>query len=163
MCTFGRRILDGSGEINRSKLGHIVFDSPDDLRALNELIHPTIVERVEAEIEQKLSSAKHAAIVIDAALLIELDLTSMVDSIVLVTAEEGVQIQRLMKRGLSREDAQKRIHSQMSSYEKERFADFIIRNNGPLSDMARRVRQVWDALIGTACTKDEGHLHAREP
>ena len=81
VCTFGRQVLDGSGEINRSKLGHIVFDNPGDLRALNELIHPTIIERVEAEIEQKLSSAKHAAIVVDAALLIELNLTSMVDSI----------------------------------------------------------------------------------
>jgi len=58
----------------------------------------------------------------------------------------------LIQRGLSQEDAQKRIRSQMSSQEKARFADFIIYNNGSLSDTTRQAKQVWKALVDTLST-----------
>ena len=161
IATFGRRILNDKGEIDRSKLGRIVFDNPDYLRTLNELIHPPLIERTKAEIEQKLSVGargnvpvqEHRVVVVDAALLIELNLMDMVDLVVLIYADEDVQMQRLMQRGLSREDAQKRIRSQMPSCLKKKFADFIIYNNGSLSDTTRQVKQVWEALTKTVCTE----------
>jgi dephospho-CoA kinase len=154
VATFGRHILDDKGEIDRSKLGCIVFDNPDYLRALNELIHPPLIERTKADIEQKLSSVEHSIVVVDAALLIELNLMYMVDSVVLVYADEDIQMQRLMQRGLSREDARKRIRSQMPSYKKAHFADFVIYNSGSLSDTTRQAKQVWEALTKTMCTED---------
>jgi dephospho-CoA kinase len=124
------------------------------LRALNELIHPPLIERTKADIEQKLSSVEHSIVVVDAALLIELNLMYMVDSVVLVYADEDIQMQRLMQRGLSREDARKRIRSQMPSYKKAHFADFVIYNSGSLSDTTRQAKQVWEALTKTMCTED---------
>jgi len=91
---------------------------------------------------------------VDAALLIELNLMYMVDLVVLVHADEDIQMQRLMQRGLSREDAQKRIRSQMPSCKKAHFADFTICNNGLLSDTTRQVEQVWGALTKTMCTEN---------
>jgi len=144
--TFGRSVLNEKGEIDRSKLGCIVFNNPDYLRMLNELVHPPVIERIKAEIDQKSASAGHKIIVVEVVLLIECDLASMVDLVILVYADEDMQMQRLIQRGLSQEDAQKRIRSQMPSHEKARFADFIIYNNGSLSDTIRQAKQVWRAL-----------------
>jgi dephospho-CoA kinase len=159
VATFGRCILNGEGEIDRSRLGCIVFDNPDYLRALNELVHPPLIERIKTEIEQKVSGARISCpqkrvVVVDAALLIELDLTHIVDLVILVYADEDIQMQRLMQRGLSQEDAQKRIQSQMPSYKKARFADFIIYSSGSLSDTTRQAKQVWEALNMMMCTEN---------
>ena len=144
--TFGKCILSNEGEIDRSRLGRIVFDNPERLCVLNKLVHPPLIKRIEAKMGQKLSSAEHKIVVIDAALLIELNLMYMVDSIVLVHADEDIQIQRLIQRGLSKADAQKRIRSQMPFQEKSRFADFIIYNNGSLSNTTGQVKQIWEVL-----------------
>jgi len=154
VATFGRCILDDEGEIDRSKLGYIVFDNPDHLHMLNELVHPSLIERTKAEIERKLSSVEHKIIVVEIVLLIECNLMHMVDLVVLVYADEEIQMQRLMQRGLSRKDAQNRIRSQMPSHEKERFADFIIYNNGSLCDTTRRAKQVWENLTNIMYTED---------
>lgn len=150
VATFGAGILDSKHEIDRSKLGRIVFDSPDQLQALSKIVHPPIIERIKADIVKKSSSAEKSIIVIDAALLLELDLTYMVDFVVLVYADENIQIQRLTQRGLSYEDARRRIKSQMPSHEKTRFADFIIHNNGSLSSTAKQAKEVWRALTETS-------------
>jgi dephospho-CoA kinase len=146
VATFGASILDSKNEIDRLKLGHIVFNSPDQLQALNKIVHPPIIERIKADVAKKSSSAEKSIIVIDAALLLELDLTYMVDFVVLVHADENIQMQRLMKRGLSYEDARRRINSQMPSHEKTRFVDFVIYNNGSLSNAAKQAEEVWRAL-----------------
>jgi dephospho-CoA kinase len=145
--TFGEHILNENGEIDRSKLGPIVFDNPDRLRTLNELVHPSVIRRMRDEIERRLTSAEHKVVMIVVPLLIETNMTGMVDTVVLVYADEEIQLRRLIQRGLSQEDAQKRIRSQMSSREKARFADFIINNNGLLSDTTKQVKQVWKSLM----------------
>jgi dephospho-CoA kinase len=126
VAMFGASILDSKDEIDRSKLGRIVFDSPDQLQALSKIVHPPIIELIKADIAEKSSSAEKSIIIIDAALLIELNLTYTVDFVVLVYADENIQMQRLTQRGLSYGDAQRRINSQMPSAEKTRFADFVI-------------------------------------
>ncbi len=154
VATFGESILNDSGEIDRPKLGRMVFDRPDYLQALNEIVHPPVVEFMKAEIERELSSDEHAAIVVNVPLLIEANLTYMVDSVVLVHADEDVQMQRLARRGMSQEDARKRIRSQMSFSEKAQFADFIIYNSGQISDTTSQAKQVWETLVGTICKQD---------
>ena len=146
VATFGTSILDSKEEIDRSKLGRIVFNSPDQMQALSKIVHPPIIERIEADINEKSSSAEKSIIVIDAALLIELNLMHIVDFVVLVYADESIQMQRLAQRGLSYEDAQRRINSQMPSHEKARFADFVIYNNGSLSNTVKQAEEVWRAL-----------------
>ena len=153
VATFGESVLNDEGEIDRPKLGRIVFDRHDHLRTLNEIVHPRVVELMAAEIKQKQSSDEHSVIVVNVPLLIEANLTHTVDSVVLVYADEDVQMQRLAQRGLSRADAQRRIRSQMPFSEKAQFADFIIYNNGHLSDTTRQAEQVWEALMGTTRKK----------
>lgn len=148
---FGKGILDDNGQIDRPKLGRIVFDSPDQLELLNGIIHPPIIEAIDAEIVKKLTSKKCKAVVVDAALLIECNLTNIVDYVVLVHVEKGVQIQRLIERGLSKEDAQKRMASQMLFQEKRTFADFVIYNSGTLADTEKQINQVWNSMLKRIC------------
>lgn len=154
VSAFGECILNDKGEIDRSKLSRIVFDNPDYLCLLNSLVHPSIIELINSKINQVLSSVENKIVVLDAALLIELNMMYMVDSVVLVYAEEDVQLRRLAERGLSQEDAEKRIRSQKPLREKIRFADFVIHNSGLLSDTTRQAKQVWKSLNAMLCAEE---------
>jgi len=154
LTTFGNAILDGKGSISRSKLGCLVFDNREHLETLNQIIHPPIIEAINNDIRDKSSSEEYSLIVVDAALLIELNLTHMVDVVVLVHADEDVQIQRLLQRGLSRDEALKRIRSQMPSQQKKQFSNHVIYNNNLLSEVTMQAKEVWAAL--NACLKQDG-------
>ena len=154
VAAFGMRVLNDKEEIDRSKLSRIVFDNPHYLRALNGIIHPPLLKLIESKIKQRISSVEYKVIVVDAPLLMELNMTHTVDSVVVVYADEDVRIQRLALRGLSEEDAMKRIRSQMPVSEKARMADFVIRTNNSLSDTAQQARRVWEDLARKGCVED---------
>lgn len=147
--TFGEHTLNDKGEIDRSKLGRIVFNNPEKLKLLNCIVHPIIIDKINTEVVRKLTSSEYKFIVLDVALLIECNMTHNVDYVVLVYADEETQIQRLVQRGLSKEEAKKRILSQMPFEEKKPFADFVIYNNGDLSDTEKQVIQILNKLHKT--------------
>jgi len=141
--SFGCGILNDNGEIDRRKLGRLVFDNPDYLNVLNSITHPKIIQLSNEIIKQEIAQDNSKVVVLDVPLLIECNMTGMVDSVVLVHANEDKQIKRLMKRGLSKEDARKRIQSQMPFKEKKRFANYIIYTNGSLDNTKKQTEQVW--------------------
>jgi len=127
---FGREILNEEGEVNRKRLGEIVFSDKDSLNILNKITHPRIREEIIKTIKQiKQSSSSYNYIVIDAALLIEVELHKIVDEVWAVYADEEKRIQRIMKRdGIDIKQAENRIKSQMPWEEMKRYADRIIDN-----------------------------------
>ena len=153
LSIFGKQILDINGRIDRSKLAKIVFNNASALHQLNKIIHPVITERIQEDIDRERSRTHCKIIVLEAPLLIEANLMHMVDVIVLVFADEDVQIERLLQRNLSLEEAKKRIRTQLSSAEKARFADYIIYNNGLLSDAISQAEDVWSRLMERACSQ----------
>ncbi|WP_341877044.1 dephospho-CoA kinase [Defluviitalea saccharophila] len=128
---FGRGILREDGEINRKFLGEIVFSNKDSLNILNQITHPRIKEEIFRKIKQiKESRSSYNYIVIDAALLIEIQLHKIVDEVWAVYTEEEKRIQRIMKRdGLDIKQAENRIKSQMPWEAMKRYADRIIDNS----------------------------------
>jgi len=148
VAAFGRRVLKDEKEIDRPMLSGIVFDNPNYMRALNGIIHPPLLELIESEIKRRKSTSEDKIIIVDAPLLMELDMADAMDSVVAVYADEDVQIHRLAKRGLSKQDALKRIRAQMSASEKARRANFVIDTNDSLSDTAQQARRVWEDLTG---------------
>ncbi len=137
------------GRLDRAKLAGIIFSSAQERAALNAIIHPRIHR---AFLEKKAALAKRAVpvAIYDAALLIENRLqygkVSM-DGLILVTAPREIQIARLRQRsGLSREEAEARLLSQMPLCEKERFASWIIDNSGELSRLRAQVVKVWRSI-----------------
>ena len=120
---FGKSILKDGG-IDRAALGKIVFSDKTELLKLNEITHPAILKRM-FEIIDDLS--QRSPVIVEAAILIEAGWQKYFDTVMLVYCRPEIQLYRLMTRdGISREEAEKKIKSQMSFEEKKPFATHLI-------------------------------------
>ena len=147
--TFGPEVLDLSGDVNRTKLGKIVFADPLARQQLNDIVHPEI-HRISRQLAQsKVKNQSDSIVVIESPLLIESGGYRSVDYVVLVSATPDQQIVRLMKRSLEQNktmtqlDAEKRLAAQMSLKEKMAYADYIVDNQGDLTELGKQVDQLW--------------------
>lgn len=146
---FGAEILDGAGRIDRRRLGARVFADPTAKRRLEAIMHPAIREACENAIHAAEASGRPVCIV-DAALILEAGQQGRFDAIVLVSAPEAVQVDRLVRaRGLTEAEARQRIQSQWATAAKAALADFVIDNSGDLGATAAQVAQVYATLERT--------------
>lgn len=137
---FGEKIVLPSGEINRERLGAIIFGSEGQREKLNNLVQ----DKIRAEIKNKkhdLLKNDPRLIVLDIPLLYEEKYENEVDEVMLIYVDEETQKERLMLRNsdLTEEEALNRIQSQMPLSEKREKANFIIDNNGSLKETIRQV------------------------
>ena len=147
---FGDEVLLPDEEIDRKKLGSIVFNDPVQLAKLNEIMHPrmgqmvaNIIEGLDAEV-----------VVVEAALLLEAGWDALVDEVWCTGASEDVVIDRLKARnGLDKEEAQKRINAQMSVDERKSRSQVMIENNGDLAQLTTVVEQIWENRVITKVEK----------
>jgi dephospho-CoA kinase len=144
---FGDGILLPSGEINRKRLGRIVFSDKKKLTLLNSITHPEIINRVKYTIhELKENGAR--VIVVDAAILIEMGLHKYVDSVWVVVVDRETQIKRLIERDkFDYKDAENRINSQFTNEVRKRYADVIIDNNKPFEEVGKKIEELWNNII----------------
>jgi len=143
---FGDGILKKNGEIDRKRLGEIVFADPDTLIRLNRIVHPRMREMVREEIDC-LKGKVVDVVVLEAAVLIEAGWTDMVDEVWVAVAPEQVVVKRLKERGgLSEEQARARIRSQISAEERAKHADIKIDTDCELSEVRARVEELWETL-----------------
>lgn len=143
---FGRSILISNNEIDRKKLGQLVFDNPEALEKLNRIMHPRIYEIVRQEIEEYRQSGTRV-VVLEAALLIEAGWKPLVDQLWVTTAPEATIVERLKKsRGLSKKQILERLRSQMPQEEKARQADVVINTDCPMDELRARVTELWHVL-----------------
>ncbi|MGG3560395.1 dephospho-CoA kinase [Neobacillus rhizosphaerae] len=144
--TFGKDILLEDGEIDRQKLGSIIFHQEEKRKLLNEIVHPEVRKRMIGQVE-KASQTGEEVIVLDIPLLFESKLTYMVEKTILVYVNYDTQLERLMKRNsLSIDDAKARIQSQMPLNEKMRLADAVINNNGSVEETKKQLINVLTQL-----------------
>lgn len=145
---FGDEILnDDRSDIDRKKLAHIVFSDKAKLEVLNNITHPKIIEEIKRQVEEYKKAGKKI-IVIDAALLIETGLDKIADEVWVVAANEDIQLQRLMARekDITKDEALKRIKSQMPLAEKLKFADRVIDNNSSIEETKKQVDKIWTKI-----------------
>lgn len=143
---FGRAILDANGRIDRKVLGGIVFGDESRRQALNALVHPAIQSRQDQFLEEALEKDPNGVAIVDAALMIETGSYKRYDRIVVVVCPPEMQQRRLGARGLTADQIEARIRSQMPLEEKARFADYLIDNSGDLPATRRQVEEVWSEL-----------------
>jgi len=138
--TFGKWILNQDSQVNRSRLGNLVFRDSDALLKLENIVHPLVGRAVEILVQR----ASQKVVVIEAIKLFESELRSVCDSIWVTYAPEAIQMDRLIgKRGLSQEEALSRIHSQGAQSEKIERANIVIRNTGSFDDLWKQVTTAW--------------------
>lgn len=143
---FSSRILDEEDEIDRARLGALVFANPQALAWLNAAIHPLIRDRVTQALAERKAQGTAAA-VIDAALLYQAKWDDLADEVWVVSAPTELAMARLKARGVSEEDARKRAAAQGDPADALRRADLIIENAGSPDDLERSVRQAWEERI----------------
>lgn len=140
---FGRWLLDKEGEIDRSKLGRLVFSDNEALSQLEEIVHPLVRQATSMLIQR----ARQKVIVIEAIKLLESDLRLLCDSIWVTDSTQQVQVERLTrKRGLTREEANQRIMAQSAQQEKIAAANVVIRNGGSYEDLWKQVTSNWKKI-----------------
>ncbi|MFF2458618.1 dephospho-CoA kinase [Peribacillus simplex] len=139
---FGEDILLPDGNIDRVKLGSIIFNDQEKRLLLNGIVHPAVRKWMRLKTEEALSSGEET-VFMDIPLLFESKLTFMVEKTLLIYVDEQVQLQRLMNRnGLSETEALARINSQMPLADKKALADAIVDNNGDINETKRQVKSI---------------------
>ncbi|MEU5823576.1 dephospho-CoA kinase [Streptomyces sp. NPDC047803] len=142
---FGPGILTPEGTLDRPALGAIVFADPDRLAALNAIVHPLVRDR-SAELEK--AAGPDSVVVHDVPLLTENGLAPLYDLVVVVDAAPETQLDRLVRlRGMTEADARARMAAQATREQRRAVADLVIDNDGPVEELADRVRAVWAELM----------------
>lgn len=139
---FGQEILLPNGEIDRQKLGSVIFHDADKRQVLNSIVHPEVRKRMTVQIDRA-KEQKEEMIVLDIPLLFESKLTYMVNKVLLVYVDKTIQLNRLMARNqLSANEAVARINSQMLLSEKVKLADAVIDNNGSIQETKKQLNEI---------------------
>jgi dephospho-CoA kinase len=142
---FGEDMLHPDGSLNRRRLGARVFGDPAALAALDRIVHPHLLPAVREQVFAALKVLNR--VVVDAALIVEWGAQREFDHLVLVTAPEPLRMSRLMARdGLSRDEAEARLRSQMPEEQKRPFARFVIDNAGTQEELRAQVDAVWERI-----------------
>jgi dephospho-CoA kinase len=135
------------GALDRAALGRIVFRDPDALARLEAIVHPVVRQRILAELDAA-DASRADAVVVEAIKLVEGGLADLCDEVWLVTCEPTTQRERLLDRGASADDADRRIAAQAGLVERVRpRATRVLDTTGPLADTRARVAAAWDAAV----------------
>jgi len=149
---FGRQILHTDGPIDRAKLAAIVFADEARLARLNQIVHPRVVVEQDAWLAEAERAEPRGVAVVEAPLLIESGYHTRLQRLVVTWCRPEQQMERLLARGLSREQAAQRIAAQMPLEEKRRLADDQIDCSGSLEATRHQVEQVVAKLKLIAAT-----------
>jgi len=148
---FGKWLVKKDGEIDRSKLGNLVFNDHEAMAQLEAIVHPLVRQATEILIKR----ATQPVAVIEAIKLLEGDLRKVCDSIWVTNATEEIQVERLIrKRGMSRNQAVERIHMQSAQSAKVAVANIVITNTGSYDDLWKQVSAAWKEIVPGAKTAD---------
>jgi len=144
---FGREILSEDMTLDRKKLGEIVFNDQEKLATLTGITKPEIRKEADQAVAEILKQDPGALIIKDIPLLTEaMAKEMMVEKVIVVYAGPASQVQRVMERGFTRQEAEQRINAQPAVSEKIKYADFIIYNDGPLEETKKQAKEVYQKL-----------------
>jgi dephospho-CoA kinase len=138
---WGEKIIK-QDKLDRDAIASIVFDDPNQLLVLNQLTHPIIIKEMQKIIEQSVKPQ----LGFEVPLLFETGFHKYFDLNIMVTATTELRITRLMERGINREEALKRINSQMSDTDKSELADCIVMNDNDLKTMEKEAIKVFNLI-----------------
>jgi dephospho-CoA kinase len=142
---FGSGVFHQSGALDRGALARVVFADEDERRALEQILHPPIIDVLKCNIDWARQAVKPLLVV--APLLIEAGLLSLVDKVWVVACSRENQVKRLMERGgKSSAEAEKWIDAQLALEEKKKLADTVIDNDGTIDELKETIRREWQAL-----------------
>ncbi len=145
---FGEDVLNTDGTLDRKRLGALIFADENRRQRLNHILHPFIIARQDEILREWEREDPKGIGIVDAALMIESGGYKRFDKLIVVHCRPEVQLERLMLRDkLSREEAERRINSQMPQEEKQKFADYLIDTSDGFELTRGRTVEVYNQLI----------------
>jgi len=145
---WGDRIVALDGSLDRAEVARIVFADQDELKALNDLVHPAVADEMASR--RKALESTDSVVVLDIPLLVRADGEPLKDTyanlagIIVVDADSDAAVTRLVEhRGFTEEDARARIANQASREDRLAVADFVVDNNGNLDDLSSQIDAAW--------------------
>ena len=138
---FGPGVLDADGSLNRSALASIVFADEYARQALEDIIHPQVYQRIADWFQ-----AKEALAIADIPLLYETGRHADFDAVIVAACPRELQMERLLARGMTADEAELRLAAQLPIAEKAARADYVIDTSSATADTDRRVIDVWERL-----------------
>jgi dephospho-CoA kinase len=149
---FGDEVVTDEGRLDRGRIAELVFEDGAAREDLNAIVHPRVRSRIAERLgeihgREQAAEGPEPVVVLDIPLLAEGGDTEGYAAIVVVTAPEELRVQRLVEeRGMDPEDVRARIAAQASDAEREAVATHVVRNDGDLDALQRRVEEVWSDL-----------------
>ena len=151
---WGTSVLSPDGHLNRAALRRVVFGNAKELEALNDIVHPEVERLREVRIDDARNRGDRI-VVCDIPLLFEKKMVRQFERILLVDAPRPLRLERLVSdRGLRETEAMDMIAAQMPAELKRARADFVIDNAGTLTELERRVSDVWTSLVQDAESRE---------
>lgn len=143
---FGPEILTPEGDMDRAKVGEIVFNDEGQRKLLESIVHPLVFERYAA---LEAAAPSDGLVVHDIPLLAESGRADTFDAVIVVETPAEVQVERMLRdRGWSRSDAESRIAAQATPEQRRAIATHLILNTGTHEDLRQRVAEVFEELVG---------------
>jgi dephospho-CoA kinase len=146
LAEFGQDLGDAGGQIDRRRLAERVFDQPDRVQKLNELVHPHIRRRIREHIDSFRRAHPDGILVVEAALLLEAFADPAIDKIVVIDCTEEQQVARFGQKGGTAEEARRRMAVQMPRAERLARADYVIDASGSIDETLRQVDRLYEQL-----------------
>ena len=145
---FGASMVNPDGAIDRPRLAELVFKHPDELAALNAIVHPAVRQREEKIMDDIARADPQAIAVVEAAILIEAGAFERFDSLIVAYCPEQLQLERALARdpAMSEHDIMARLRRQMPVEEKRKFAHFVIDTSGEKEETLRQTREIYTRL-----------------
>jgi len=145
---FGPDVFLPKGGIDRKKLADRVFSNPELLKKLNEIIHPRVLKQTETLLARYLADEAIPAIALDVPLLMETGWHTRCDVLVFVEGDLAVRETRVHQKGrFDADQIKKRENFQISLDKKREIAQYIVKNNSDLSDLAEQVARIYSAVL----------------
>jgi dephospho-CoA kinase len=142
--TFGRYVVGADGEINRARLGRLVFNDPEAMALLEKIVHPLVEQAIDLMVQR----ATQKVVVIEAIKLIEANLNRLCDSLWVTSAPAEVQLARLVQlRKMNEVEARQRISAQSPQEKKTAMANVVIKNAGSFEDAWKQVVAAWQKTV----------------
>lgn len=145
---FGDEVIAPDGSLDRAELASIVFRDPEKLAALGEIVHPEVRRLFEERLESIAREDADAVVIYDVPLLVEASPGGDWDLVVMAEAPAQTRIERMVNlRGMSREDAERRIANQADDESRRAIADVVVDTGGSEQHTLQQVDEIWRRLL----------------
>ncbi len=145
---FGKGILNRDKTINRKELARIVFNSGEKKRLLEKIIHGEVIAVIKLKLQTMREYGYSGTVVLDVPIPVKEGFLDIVDSVWVVIGNDAIRLNRVIARGgISRDDAEDRIKSQLTQEEYIKLAHEVIENNGSIEELKEKVRILYNKLL----------------